>query len=96
MCCPARRIRPIGCQTACDADQKKTLLSKDFQPVSMLHLPVHPAEFYVIDVHHHVNDVARIDAHMPPDRVVEVMNHGNVTIVILTGMWGDKWEACPR
>jgi len=66
----------------------------------MPHLPVHPvdgAKFYVIDVHHHVNDAARIDAHMPPDRVVEVMNNTNVkTIVILTGRWGGKLEAHHR
>ena len=35
------QIRPIGYQTASDADQKKTLLLKDFKPVSMLYLPVH-------------------------------------------------------
>jgi uncharacterized protein len=63
----------------------------------MLHVPAHPidrAKFYVIDVHNHVNDAARIDEHMPPERVVEVMDKTNVkTIVILTGMWGDKLQA---
>jgi predicted TIM-barrel fold metal-dependent hydrolase len=60
-------------------------------------VPTHPidrAKFYVIDVHNHVNDAARIDEHMPPERVVEVMDHTNVkTIVILTGLWGNKLQA---
>jgi predicted TIM-barrel fold metal-dependent hydrolase len=86
----------IGYQADPNADQKKTLLLKDFKPVSMLHASAHPiekAKFYVIDVHSHVNDAARIDEHMPPARVIEVMNATNVkTIVILTGMWGDKLQ----
>ncbi|HZE26362.1 MAG TPA: amidohydrolase family protein [Terriglobales bacterium] len=86
----------IGYQSAADADQKKTLLLKDFKPVSMLHVPAHPvdrAKFYVIDVHNHVNDARGVDEHMAPERVVEVMNNTNVrTIVILTGMWGDKLQ----
>jgi uncharacterized protein len=87
----------IGYKSAADAEQKKTLLLKDFKPISRLHAAAHPvdkAKFYVIDVHNHVNDAARIDEHMPPERVVEVMNATNVkTIVILTGMWGDKLQA---
>src|ERR1700758_3150697 len=86
----------IGYKSAADAEQKKTLLLKDFKPVSMLHVPVHAvdrAKFYIIDVHNHVNDAARIDEHMPPARVIEVMNNTNVrTIVILTGMWGDSLQ----
>jgi predicted TIM-barrel fold metal-dependent hydrolase len=86
----------IGYRAAPDADKNKTLLLKDFKPVSMLHVPAHQvdkARFYVIDVHSHVNDAARIDEHMPPSRVIEVMNNTNVkTIVILTGMWGDKLQ----
>ena len=86
----------IGYQAAPDAEQRKTLLLKDFKPVSMLHAAEHPvdrAKFYVIDVHNHVNDAARIHEHMPPGRVIEVMNNTNVrTIVILTGMWGDKLQ----
>src|SRR5215470_17608290 len=96
-CCFAQSPdQQIGYKSAADAEQKKTLLLKDFKPVSMLHVPVHQvdrAKFYVIDVHNHVNDAARIDDHMPPDRVIEVMNATNVkTIVILTGMWGDKLQ----
>src|SRR4029077_7193898 len=37
---------------------------------------------------------ARIDEHMAPARVVQVMDATNVkTIVIVTGMWGDKLQA---
>ena len=86
----------IGYKSAADAEQKKTLLLKDFQPVPMLHAPVHDvdrAKYYVIDVHNHVNDAMGIDEHMPPERVVEIMNNTNVkTVVILTGMWGDKLQ----
>ena len=86
----------IGYKSAADADQRKTLLLKDFQPVSMLHAPVHNvdrAKYYVIDVHNHVNDAMRIDDHMPPEQVVKIMDDTNVkTVVILTGMWGDKLQ----
>jgi uncharacterized protein len=51
------------------------------------------AKFYVIDVHNHINDAARIEEHMDPRRVLEVMDNTNVkTVVILTGMWGDKLQ----
>jgi uncharacterized protein len=87
----------IGYKSAADADQTKTLLLKDFKPTPMLHVPMHTvdkAKYYVIDVHSHVNDAARIDEHMPPERVVQVMDACNIkTIVILTGMWGDKLQA---
>jgi predicted TIM-barrel fold metal-dependent hydrolase len=86
----------IGYKPAADAEQKKTLLLRDFHPVSMLHVPAHQvpkAKFYVIDVHNHINDAARIEEHMDPRRVLEVMDHTNVkTVVILTGMWGDKLQ----
>ncbi len=86
----------IGYKSAENAEQKKTLLLKDFHPVSMLHAPVHEierAKYYVIDVHNHVNDAQGIDEPMPPQRVVEVMDKTNVkTVVILTGMWGEKLQ----
>src|SRR6266851_9462609 len=86
----------IGYKSAQDADQRKTLLLKDFKPVPMLHAPVHKvdrAKYYVIDVHNHVNDAMRIEEHMPPQRVIEVMDNTNVkTAVILTGMWGEKLQ----
>jgi predicted TIM-barrel fold metal-dependent hydrolase len=93
---PAAAGGQIGYKSAADAEQKKTLLLRDFHPVSMLHAATHEvprAKFYVIDVHNHINDAAGIDEHMPPERVVEVMDHTNVkTVVILTGMWGDKLQ----
>src|SRR5580704_13610905 len=86
----------IGYKSAADAEQKKTLLLRDFHPVSMLHVSTHEvpkAKFYVIDVHNHTNDALGIDEHMPPERVIEIMNKTNVkTVVILTGMWGEKLE----
>ena len=86
----------IGYKSAQDAEQKKTLLLKDFKPVSMLHALAHQVErarFYVIDVHNHVNDAQGIEESLPPQRVVEIMDKTNVrTVVILTGMWGDKLQ----
>jgi predicted TIM-barrel fold metal-dependent hydrolase len=100
MTCAMAQTAPqdqIGYKSDPNADEKKTLLLKDFKPVSMLHAGHHEvqkARFYVIDVHNHVNDAARIDDHMPPERVLEVMNNTNVkTIVILTGLWGDQLQA---
>lgn len=93
----ARPQDQIGYREDPNADQKKTLLLRDFKPVSMLHAGHHEvqkARFYVIDVHNHVNDAARIDDHIPPERVIEIMNNTNVkTIVILTGLWGEKLQA---
>ncbi|MGH9514224.1 MAG: amidohydrolase family protein [Terriglobales bacterium] len=86
----------IGYNAAPDAEQKKTLLLRDFHPVQMLHTPVHnvdKAKYYVIDVHNHVNDAQGIDEHMPPQQVVKIMDATNVkTVVILTGMWGEKLQ----
>jgi predicted TIM-barrel fold metal-dependent hydrolase len=94
---PAETASPqIGYKSATDAEQRKTLLLKDFHPVSMLHAPVHEierAKFYVIDVHNHTNDAAGIGDIMPPQRVIEIMDKTNVkTVVILTGMWGEKLQ----
>jgi predicted TIM-barrel fold metal-dependent hydrolase len=86
----------IGYKSAEGAEEKKTLLLRDFKPVSMLHVPEHKidrAKFYVIDVHNHVNDAQGIDEHMDPKRVIQIMDATNVkTVVILTGMWGDKLQ----
>src|SRR5438270_12628417 len=94
---PAESSSPqIGYKSATGADQKKTLLLKDFHPVSMLHAPVHNidrAKHYVIDVHNHTNDAIGIEDHLPPARVVEIMDRTNVrTVVILAGMWGEKLQ----
>jgi hypothetical protein len=64
----------IGYKSAADADQKKTLLLKDFNPTSMLHAAAHKVErakYYVIEVHNHVNDAQGIDDPMPPRRVID-------------------------
>ena len=86
----------IGYKPAPDAEQKKALLLKDFHPASVLHTPAHRlerAKFYVIDVHNHVNDAQGIDQPMAPQRVTEIMDKTNVrTVVILTGMWGEKLQ----
>jgi predicted TIM-barrel fold metal-dependent hydrolase len=86
----------IGYHPAPDADQRKTVLLKDFHPTSMLHVPEHfpqRAKFYVLDVHNHTNDPAGIGDQMPPKDVVSIMDQTNVkTIVILTGMWRDKLQ----
>jgi len=89
--------QPRSATGRADADRNKTLLLKDFNPVSdapRSGARVDQAKFYVIDVHNHVNDAARIGEHLPPERVLEVMNKTNVKmIVILTGMWGDRLQA---
>jgi predicted TIM-barrel fold metal-dependent hydrolase len=94
---PVSQTSPqIRYKSAQDADQKKTLLLKDFHPVAMLHAHEHKidqAKFYVIDVHNHINDAQGIDDPMPPQQVIEVMDKTNVkTVVILTGMWGEKLQ----
>ena len=86
----------IGYKSAADAEQKKTLLLRDFHPKSMLHAQEHPvlrAKFPVFDVHQHVNDAAGIEDHVDPKELVARMDKLNIkTIVILTGMWGDKLQ----
>ena len=80
-----------------DAAKKMTLLLKDYDPKSMLHSADHDvprAKFPVIDVHNHVNDAGGVHGEeIPPAEVVRRMDRANVqTIVILTGMWGDKLQ----
>jgi len=86
----------IGYKSAADAEQKKTLLLRDFHPKSRLHVQEHlveRAKFPVFDVHQHVNDAMRIEDHMPPAELVARMDKLNIkTIIILTGMWGDKLQ----
>jgi predicted TIM-barrel fold metal-dependent hydrolase len=73
-----------------------TLLVKDFKPRSILHVPAHEvarARFPVIDIHNHVNDAHNTGDHLPPERVVEIMDRTNVRrIVILTGRWGEPLQ----
>jgi predicted TIM-barrel fold metal-dependent hydrolase len=87
----------IGYKPAADADTKKILLLKDFHPEPMAHVAVHEirrAKFPVIDVHTHTNDAAGIGERVDPAELVARMDHLNLkTLVILTGMWGDKLQA---
>lgn len=81
-----------------DAAKRMTLLLKDWDPKPMLHLKAHElsrAKFYVIDVHNHVNDAAGVHgAQVPAAEVVKGMDQANVrTVVILTGLWGEKLQA---
>src|SRR5208337_247124 len=86
----------IGYKTAPDADSKKTILLKDFQPEPALHAAVHEirrAKFPVIDVHTHTNDAVGIGDRVDPQEMIARMDRLNIrTIVILTGMWGDKLQ----
>ncbi len=86
----------IGYKSAADADSKKTLLLKDFQPQPALHAAVHTierAKFPVIDVHTHTNDAVGIGDRVDPREMVARMDRLNIrAIVILTGMWGDKLQ----
>jgi len=86
----------IGYKPAADAATKKILLLKDFHPEPMAHVAVNEiqrAKFPVIDVHTHTNDAAGIGDRVDPAELVARMDHLNIkTIVILTGMWGDKLE----
>jgi uncharacterized protein len=81
-----------------DAAKRMTLLLKDWDPKPMLHAATHDvprAKFYAIDVHNHVNDAAGVNGdQVPPAEVIASMDRANVkTIVILTGLWGDKLQA---
>jgi predicted TIM-barrel fold metal-dependent hydrolase len=86
----------VGYKPATDVDSKKTLLLKDFQPEPALHAAAHEirrATFPVIDVHTHTNDAVGIGDRVDPKEMVMRMDRLNIkTIVILTGMWGDKLQ----
>jgi predicted TIM-barrel fold metal-dependent hydrolase len=86
----------ISYKSAPNAKERETLLLRDFHPQSMMHAPVtpiHRAKFPVIDVHNHINDAMGIDEHVPPEKVIQVMDAANVrTVVILTGQWGEKLQ----
>ena len=62
----------------------------------MMHARAHEilkAKFYVIDMHNHFNDAVGIDEHRPAPDGVKAMDNTNVkTVVILTGLWGDKLQ----
>lgn len=84
-------------RSAEDAEQKKTLLLRDFKPKSMLHAPVHNvvrARYPVIDVHNHLNDARSAGRErISPEKVLEVMDNCNIRkVVILTGRWGEELQ----
>ena len=85
-----------GYKAAADADRKKTILLKDFHPEPTLHAAVREiqrARFPVIDVHTHTNDAVGIGDRVDPKEMVARMDRLNIkTIVILTGMWGDRLQ----
>jgi uncharacterized protein len=87
----------IGYKPATGADDKKTILLKDFQPEPTLHAAAHEirrAKYAVIDVHTHTNDAVGIGDRVDPKEMVARMDRLNIeTIVILTGMWGDKLQS---
>jgi predicted TIM-barrel fold metal-dependent hydrolase len=72
------------------------LLLEDFEPVSMLKVPVHEVEraaFPVVDVHNHVNDGRSEELDVSPAELVARMDRLNVArIVILTGQWGEDLQ----
>jgi len=79
------------------AATRMTLLLRDYDPKSMLHVPRHEvrrAKFPVIDVHNHVNDAGGVHGEeIAPAEVIRRMDAANVKkVVILTGMWGDKLQ----
>ena len=86
----------IGYKSAADAEQKKTLLLKDFHPKSMLHVKqtsILRAKFPVIDMHQHVNDARGIGDRIPPAEMVQRMDQLNIkSMVILTGGWGEQLQ----
>jgi uncharacterized protein len=80
-----------------NAENRMTLLLKDWDPKPMLHASSHEvprAKFYVVDIHNHVNDAGGVHgADVAPSEVVRGMDQANVkTVVILTGMWGEKLQ----
>jgi len=95
-CASVAQQTEIGYKAAKDANEKKTILLRDFKPKPMVHLQSHEltrAKFPVIDVHTHTNDAMRIGDHVDPKALVEMMDRNNIkTIVILTGLWGDKLQ----
>ena len=89
-------LAQITYESAPGAEQRKTLLLRDFHPRSMMHATPHTVErakFPVIDVHQHVDDARGIGDRIPLTKLIEIMDHTNVTkMVILTGMWGVKLQ----
>src|SRR5258705_13374880 len=87
----------IGYKPDADADSKKTILLKDFHPEPAINAAVHAiqrAKFPVIDVHTHTNDAVGIGDRVDPKEIIARMGRLNIkTIVIPTGMWGEKLQS---
>ncbi len=85
-----------GYQGDPNAKEKETLLLRDFQPESMLHVkqtPVERAKFPVFDVHQHLNDARGIGTRMEAKDAVALMDRLNIkSVVILTGGWGSDLQ----
>ena len=79
-----------------NSKEKETLLLRDFQPESMLHVkrtPVERAKFPVFDVHQHLNDARGIGTRMEAKDAVALMDKLNIkSVVILTGGWGSDLQ----
>jgi len=93
---PVFAFAQIGYQSDPNAEQKKTLLLRDFHPQSMLHTKatlVPRAKFPVFDVHQHLNDARGIGTRMAPQDAVALMDKLNIkSVVILTGAWGNELQ----
>jgi predicted TIM-barrel fold metal-dependent hydrolase len=93
---PCAAFGQIGYKTDANAEQKKTLLLRDYRPQSMLHgkrTPVLRARFPVFDVHQHLNDARGIGTRMPPQQAIALMDQLNIqSVVILTGGWGSDLQ----
>src|SRR5512138_3064435 len=75
----------IGYKAAKDANEKKTILLRDFNPKPMVHLQSHEltrAKFPVIDVHTHTNDAMGIGDHVDPKALVEMMDRNNIKTIV--------------
>ena len=70
ICVPPANSQDIQYREDPDADKHMTLLLRDWNPKSMVHLPAHEvprAKFYVIDVHNHIDDAQHVnDEEVPP------------------------------
>src|ERR1039458_8509010 len=80
----------IGYKPAADANSKKTILLKDFQPEPALHAATHEierAKFSVIDVHTHTNDAAGIGDRVDPKEMIARTDRLNIwTLAMPTAM----------
>ncbi len=79
------------------ANGDPNLLLKEFEPRTVLQVPVHKIErarFPAIDMHQHVNDAMGLfPRRVPRERLAAIMDECNVRrVVILTAMWGEQLQ----